>query len=143
MGSSKCWDHDTTQLGNRSGNDPNDFPRNGLGSHKLFLDEMVEGYRDGRNPDNPEPSQNRSNSYKHGIANGRDDYARAPRTTAEMLRLMANKAIRDGIESLTGRRPPQSAVSASHAIGASVCPACGKTHFVNRSTRRLLGHERE
>ncbi|WP_407159484.1 hypothetical protein [Bradyrhizobium sp. STM 3557] len=23
------------------------------------------------------------------------------------------------------------------------CPACGKLHFVNRSTHRLLGHERE
>lgn len=23
------------------------------------------------------------------------------------------------------------------------CPACGKLHFVNRSTRKLLGHERE
>lgn len=23
------------------------------------------------------------------------------------------------------------------------CPACGKTHFVNRSTHKLLGHEDE
>ncbi len=143
MGSSKCWDHDTTQLGNRSGNDPNDFPRNGLSSHKLFLDEMVEGYRDGRNPDNPEPSQNRSNSYKHGFANGRDDYARAPRTTTEMLKTDGQQGYSRRHREFDGPPPPQSAVSASHAIGASVCPACGKTHFVNQSTRRLLGHERE
>ena len=23
------------------------------------------------------------------------------------------------------------------------CPACGKVHFLNRSTHKLLGHERE
>jgi phage FluMu protein Com len=23
------------------------------------------------------------------------------------------------------------------------CPACGKLHFINRSTQKLLGHERE
>jgi phage FluMu protein Com len=23
------------------------------------------------------------------------------------------------------------------------CPACGKLHFVNRTTQKLLGHERE
>jgi hypothetical protein len=81
---------------------------------------MAQGYRDGRNPDNPEPSANRSASYRHGFENGRDDYARSPRATAAMLRLMAEKAIRDDIESSTGRRPPQSAVRASHAIGVSV-----------------------
>ena len=36
-------------------------------------EEMLEGYRDGRNPDNPEPSDNRSYSYRHGFANGRAD----------------------------------------------------------------------
>jgi hypothetical protein len=30
---------------------------------ELFLDEMVEGYRDGRKLDNPAPSANRSDSY--------------------------------------------------------------------------------
>lgn len=78
---------------------------------ETFLDEMVEGYRDGRNPDNPEPSQNRSNSYRHGFANGRDDHARSPRASAAMLRLMAEKAIRDDVEALTGRHPPQSGVN--------------------------------
>lgn len=34
-------------------------------------DEFVEGYRDGRNPDSPEPSANRSHSYRHSFAVGR------------------------------------------------------------------------
>jgi hypothetical protein len=38
--------------------------------------EMVQGYMDGRNPDNPEPSANRSWSYRHGFQSGRDDLAR-------------------------------------------------------------------
>ena len=36
-------------------------------------DEMLEGYLDGRKPDNPEPSGNRSRSYRHGFQSGRDD----------------------------------------------------------------------
>ncbi len=54
----------------------------------------------------PEARFSSGSTLMTGFANGRDDYARAPRTTAEMLRLMADKAIRDDIESLTGRRPP-------------------------------------
>jgi hypothetical protein len=73
---------------------------------EIFLDEMIEGYRDGFNLDSPEPSQNRSNSYRHGFANGRDDHARSPRATAAMLRLMAEKAIRDDVEASTGCHPP-------------------------------------
>lgn len=38
--------------------------------------EMVQGYFDGRNPDNPEPSANRTRSYRHGFQSGRDDLAR-------------------------------------------------------------------
>lgn len=34
-------------------------------------DEMVEGYRDGRSADNPEPSGNRSRAYRHGFQSGR------------------------------------------------------------------------
>ena len=39
-------------------------------------DEMVEGYMDGFDPDTPEPSANRSHSYRHGFANGRADRER-------------------------------------------------------------------
>jgi hypothetical protein len=72
-----------------------------------FLGEMVEGYRDGRKLDNPEPSANRSDSYRHGFANGRDDRAGSPRAPAAMLRLMADKAIADDVARTTGAvRPP-------------------------------------
>jgi hypothetical protein len=47
-----------------------------------FLDETVAGHRDGRKPDDPELSANRSFSYRHGSANGRDDLARSPRPPA-------------------------------------------------------------
>jgi hypothetical protein len=62
-----------------------------------FVGEMVEGYRDRGNPDNPEPSDNRSASYRHGFANGRDDTSGSPRATAQMLRLMAENAIKDDV----------------------------------------------
>jgi hypothetical protein len=62
-----------------------------------FVDDMAEGYRDGGNPDNPEPSENRSASYRHGFANARDDTSGSPRATAQMLRLMAEKAIKDDV----------------------------------------------
>jgi hypothetical protein len=44
-----------------------------------FEQEMVDGYRDGHDLDAPEPSQNRSRSYRHGFANGRDDRRGKPR----------------------------------------------------------------
>ena len=41
-------------------------------------DEMLEGYRDGLDLDNPEPSANRSHSYRHGFTNGRADKNKKP-----------------------------------------------------------------
>lgn len=35
--------------------------------------EMLQGYFDGRNLDNPEPSANRTRSYRHGFRAGRSD----------------------------------------------------------------------
>jgi hypothetical protein len=35
--------------------------------------EMVQGYMDGRDLDNPEPSGNRSHSYRHGFMVGRSE----------------------------------------------------------------------
>ena len=64
--------------------------------------EMVLGYLDGRNPDAPEPSENRSRSYRHGFANARDNAARKSRAAAETLREMADRAMAedeaDGID---------------------------------------------
>lgn len=43
--------------------------------------DMIEGYKDGLDLDAPEPSANRSASYRHGFANGRDDRAGKPRAS--------------------------------------------------------------
>lgn len=48
--------------------------------------DMLDGYRDGRDPNSPQPSANRSASYRHGFANGRDDLASSPRASAGALR---------------------------------------------------------
>lgn len=42
---------------------------------------MRYGYPDGRKPDSPQPLGNRSHSYRHGFANGRDNLAKHPRAT--------------------------------------------------------------
>ena len=63
------------------------------GTNRPANDDMVEGYRDGLDPSTPEPSANRSHSYRHGFANGRDDRAGKPRASyAELLR-MADQAM--------------------------------------------------
>lgn len=41
-------------------------------------DEMIQGYQDGLDADCPEPSGNRSHSYRHGFENGRADRAHKP-----------------------------------------------------------------
>jgi hypothetical protein len=57
-------------------------------------DEMVEGYLDGFDLDNPEPSDNRSHSYRHGFANGRADKTGKPAfPSAEVARLRAEAAM--------------------------------------------------
>ncbi len=60
--------------------------------------EMVDGFSDGYDRDCPEPSHNRSHSYRHGFANGRDDIGlgrdpKNPRANAYVLREMAAAAI--------------------------------------------------
>jgi hypothetical protein len=65
---------------------------------------MTDGYLDGLKPDNPEPSANRSASYRHGFANGWDDLAHSPRLPAQVLRLLADQAIREGVARITS--PP-------------------------------------
>jgi len=56
-------------------------------------DEMMEGYRDGRDPNAPAPSANRSESYRHGFQNARDDRAGRPRARPEDLRRQAEEAM--------------------------------------------------
>jgi hypothetical protein len=56
---------------------------------------MLEGYRDGRNLDNPEPSDNRSHSYRHGFTNGRADIlGKSAFPTAQAARATADAAMK-------------------------------------------------
>jgi hypothetical protein len=56
---------------------------------------MVEGYLDGFDLDNPEPSGNRNRSYKHGFANGRSDKKGISRgVTFKQLNDAADEAMR-------------------------------------------------
>ena len=56
-------------------------------------DEMVEGYLDGRKPESPEPSGNRSRSYRHGFQSGRDDLAKTPSAPFAVRRQQAEQAL--------------------------------------------------
>lgn len=55
--------------------------------------DMVEGYRDGLDLSSPEPSANRSRSYRHGFANGRDDRRGEPRASYRELIQKADAAM--------------------------------------------------
>lgn len=56
--------------------------------------EMVQGFVDGYDLDCPEPSTNRSYSYRHGFRNGRADKStKQPRDTAEKLREISETCI--------------------------------------------------
>lgn len=57
--------------------------------------EVLEGYHDGRDPNSPEPSANRSASYRFGFQNGRDDLAGQPRAFAGMIRAEGQAAERE------------------------------------------------
>lgn len=56
-------------------------------------EDMIEGYRDGMNLENPEPSANRSESYRHGFANARADREHRARATPAELHRMADAAM--------------------------------------------------
>ena len=56
-------------------------------------EEMIAGYVDGLDLSSPPPSDNRSHSYRHGFANGRDDLSKKPRAVASILREHAATAI--------------------------------------------------
>jgi hypothetical protein len=47
-----------------------------MSSDDLINREMTDGYRDGLNPNSPEPSATRTQSYRYGFLNGRDDLRR-------------------------------------------------------------------
>lgn len=56
-------------------------------------DDMVGGYRDGFDRNSPEPSDNRSRSYRHGFRNGRADRAHTPAGTYQDLCAAADEAM--------------------------------------------------
>ena len=55
--------------------------------------EMVEGYLDGRDLSSPEPSANRSHSYRHGFASGREDRSGRFRGSFAEVNRMADEAM--------------------------------------------------
>jgi hypothetical protein len=57
-------------------------------------DEMVQGFLDGYDPTAPDPSSNRSASYRHGFMCGRLDNDKSPpKYSADQLRRMADEAM--------------------------------------------------
>ena len=59
-------------------------------------DEMVQGFVDGYDLTAPEPSANRSASYRHGFMCGRLDIGQIPRQwSAGQLRAMADQAMNE------------------------------------------------
>lgn len=55
-------------------------------------DEFVAGYMDGRDPDSPEPSENRSHRYQHSFAIGRAEISKGALPAAATLREYAREA---------------------------------------------------
>lgn len=60
-------------------------------------DDFREGYRDGRDPDAPEPSANRSASYRHSFAVGRAELANNPIPAARSRIDAENAAKKDAM----------------------------------------------
>jgi hypothetical protein len=57
--------------------------------------EMVDGYFDGRRPEMPEPSDNRSASYRHGFRSGRADLGRPRAESFDETQAAADRAIEE------------------------------------------------
>lgn len=56
-------------------------------------DEMARGYMDGRDLDSPEPSDNRSHSYRHGFMVGRGEKTGTLSGDAQALIALADAAM--------------------------------------------------
>lgn len=56
--------------------------------------EMIEGFMDGYNLSNPEPSENRSHSYRHGFRSGCADKGFPRKESYKQILTMAEEAIR-------------------------------------------------
>lgn len=71
------------------GNDP----KSQTAARRPANSDMVQGYIDGFDRSSPEPSANRSHSYRHGFANGRDDRSGQPRASYQQLIKWADEAM--------------------------------------------------
>ncbi len=65
-----------------------------MAEHRPANEEMVQGYMDGYDLSAPEPSDNRSHSYRHGFMVGRAEKARrGPVAPLEALMKWADEAM--------------------------------------------------
>jgi hypothetical protein len=58
-------------------------------------DEFVAGYLDGRDPNSPEPSDNRSHSYRHSFMVGRAEIEGKPIAAGTSRRSAADAEMKD------------------------------------------------
>jgi hypothetical protein len=66
-------------------------------------EDMVAGYMDGLNPDSPEPSSNRTRSYRHGFRAGRADRGQRWQISFDEITRLADEAMRlDAIDAGQG-----------------------------------------
>jgi hypothetical protein len=66
--------------------------RSGINEPEFLVQEMILGYIDGRKANSPEPSDNRTRSYRHGFKAGRNDLNPDPFLTADAMRKLAEDA---------------------------------------------------
>lgn len=67
-----------------------------LGKEGVVTDaEFVAGYRDGRDPNSPEPSDNRSHRYRHSFMVGRAEIVGKPIAAGASRRSAADAEMKD------------------------------------------------
>jgi hypothetical protein len=67
--------------------------------------EMIDGYIDGRDANNPEPSLNRSRSYRHGFLAGRSDLNGPTHGYQQMIEMADAAMAADAMETMGVGKP--------------------------------------
>lgn len=67
--------------------------------------EMIDGYLDGRDINSPEPSENRSRSYRHGFLAGRSDLHGPTRSFSEMVEMADAAMAADAMDAMGAGKP--------------------------------------
>jgi len=77
---------------------PSGFASGGsiVSSDDMINSEMTDGYHDGLDPDSPEPSASRTQSYRYGFLNGRDELRRKTRVRGEEAAAHDAKGLSEG-----------------------------------------------